>query len=862
VQGDPIVLDDEWLAFIVAAYALDPVTGRRKVDAAVLSRPKGRAKALALDTPIPTPDGWTTIGAVEPGDTVFDEVGQLTTVLGVSEVFVGHDCFEVEFSDGERIVADAGHLWTVEELRKEYRTVTVDTAYLAEHRTTRADAACNFRLQMPGALALPTADLPIDPYVLGVWLGDGNTRGASVTLADEEVVEQLRSAGYRVEHRPSYGPYGHWVFGLRPQLRGAGVLGNKHVPERYLRASAEQRLALLQGLMDTDGTIGPEGRAGFTSTLEHLVDAVVELLATFGIKGAKREFRTKMNGRDCGPGWLVDFWPVAEIPVFRLPRKAERQRPRDPFARSRLADTRRIVGVTPVASVPTRCIAVDSPSHLFLAGRRMVQTHNSELAGFLVVAEAFGPTRFDGWDADGQPVGRRVRSPLIKCLATEEEQAGNTFENVAYIAADWGPDVHPDLYGGVRGAKQYQSASALYLPFGGEIRAATSGAASKDGGKEPLALDTPVLTTGGWRTVGTLEPGDHVFGPDGQPVLVYGKTPVKYGRPCYRVTFDDGGSVVTDHRHSWTVFDRWRAGSARHREDGFEPWRTLTTEQLLRLSLRLRDGSPKDRGFKRFGLPWGSAVDLPKKDLPLDPYVLGLWLGDGDARVATIAMGDEDRPELVGILHDLGFTTSEYNYGSGCPVVRFNHGARYGKAGTSQHALRDLGVLGNKHVPEDYLLGSVDQRLALLQGLMDSDGSSSERGNCVFVNKDRGLCEAVTALVRSLGWRTTGVSVWKSDARWKVATGNYRVSFTPHGPWAPFRLRRKAQRCRTEVSTKMKLRTIVSIEPVDSVPVACVAVDSDDHLFLVGESLIPTHNTFAEEYVCHGGPQLGQAEAV
>ena len=112
----------------------------------------------------------------------------------------------------------------------------------------------------------------------------------------------------------------------------------------------------------------------------------------------------------------------------------------------------------------------------------------SELAGFIVVAEAFGPTRFDGWDANGQPVGRRVRSPLIKCLATEEEQAGNTFENVAYIAADWGPDVHPDIYGGVRGAKQYQSASALYLPFGGEIRAATSGAASKDGGKETFAV--------------------------------------------------------------------------------------------------------------------------------------------------------------------------------------------------------------------------------------------------------------------------------------------------------------------------------------------------------------------------------------
>lgn len=112
----------------------------------------------------------------------------------------------------------------------------------------------------------------------------------------------------------------------------------------------------------------------------------------------------------------------------------------------------------------------------------------SELAGWVTVAEAFGPVRFDGWSADGQPVARPVRSPLIKCLATEESQAGNTFENVAFIAGDWGPDVHPDIYGGVSGARQYQSASALYLPHGGEIRASTSGSASKDGGKETFVV--------------------------------------------------------------------------------------------------------------------------------------------------------------------------------------------------------------------------------------------------------------------------------------------------------------------------------------------------------------------------------------
>jgi hypothetical protein len=112
----------------------------------------------------------------------------------------------------------------------------------------------------------------------------------------------------------------------------------------------------------------------------------------------------------------------------------------------------------------------------------------SETAGLLGVAEALAPVRFDGWDADGQPVGRPVRSPFIRCLATEENQAGNTFQNIAFVMSEWGPDAHPDIYGGITGAKQYQSATALYLPDGGECRSSSSGAASKDGGKETFLV--------------------------------------------------------------------------------------------------------------------------------------------------------------------------------------------------------------------------------------------------------------------------------------------------------------------------------------------------------------------------------------
>lgn len=454
----------------------------------------------------------------------------------------------------------------------------------------------------------------------------------------------------------------------------------------------------------------------------------------------------------------------------------------------------------------------------------------SELAGFIGLAEAFGPVRFDGWDADGQPVGRPVRSPLLKCLATEESQAGNTFENIAFIASEWGPDVHPDVYGGVSGSRQYQSATALYLPHGGEIRACTAGSASKDGGKEtwvcadePLALDTPIPTPDGWTTMGRIRPGDYVFGVDGRPVLVWGVSPVKHDRPCYQVTFDDGASVVTDAAHRWWVFDRKSTAK----------WAERTTEQMA---------TANQYGGKRFAVPRPEPLECEPQDLPLDPYVLGLWLGDGDSRRAAVSVGRDDLDHVLEQLTDSGFTTQVYDYdeSKGAVVVRFNHGQRYGKAGTSQHALRELGVLGNKHVPDLYLWASVEQRLALLQGLMDSDGYANERGNCTFTSSSRVLADAVVFLARSLGWRAS-VGNWNSDERWKLRTaGTWRVSFTPAG-MAPFRLKRKAARCRTTAPSPN--RAIASIEPVDSVPVRCIAVDSDDHLFLAGESMLPTHNT-------------------
>lgn len=112
----------------------------------------------------------------------------------------------------------------------------------------------------------------------------------------------------------------------------------------------------------------------------------------------------------------------------------------------------------------------------------------SETAGLLGVFEALGPARCDGFDTNGQPVGRPVRSPFIRALATEEKQSGNTFQNIAYIMGEWGHDMHPEIYGGVKGIRDYRSATNIYFPDGGEGRSSSAGAVSKDGGKETFLV--------------------------------------------------------------------------------------------------------------------------------------------------------------------------------------------------------------------------------------------------------------------------------------------------------------------------------------------------------------------------------------
>ncbi|MDH6460503.1 hypothetical protein M2302_000658 [Micromonospora sp. A200] len=509
----------------------------------------GAGKALALDTPIATPAGWSTMGDLRVGDQVFDEQGRPCDVVAATPVMHGRPCYEVEFSDGTVIVADASHEWrtttragrtqrrhrwkdgsywaeadhelisrrtrevldepdrpvstseVVTDLGEQFRNVLYQvlrevpkeqalgrmpyhrggrriTRWVPTYSRHRVYEALSQRILAPGRsggrkahdertvttreiaeslrvgpkgqwanhavdvarpLFCPEQELPIAPYTLGCWLGDGTTGTAGFTCADDEILDQIRLDGYEVIRQPS-GRI-HYTISNRQErklrvlealrlvsqgmsgpaaARRVGVsvtavylarkggmpqgdlpadpvrilnrapyrtmralfrqIGEKHIPPAYLRASESQRRALLAGLLDTDGTVSKRGGVELALTCERLAHDALDLVLGLGYQATITTKAVKGGRLETSTCYRIHFTPQDK--VFRLTRKLVRQ-----VTECRPSTSRRyIVDVRPVPSVPVRCIEVDSPSRLFLAGRTLVPTHNSSLLNSLLVS--------------------------------------------------------------------------------------------------------------------------------------------------------------------------------------------------------------------------------------------------------------------------------------------------------------------------------------------------------------------------------------------------------------------------------------------------------------------------------------------
>ncbi|MDD4868846.1 MAG: DnaB-like helicase N-terminal domain-containing protein, partial [Mycobacterium sp.] len=333
--------------------------------------------------------------------------------------------------------------------------------------------------------------------------------------------------------------------------------------------------------------------------------------------------------------------------------------------------------------------------------------------------------------------------------------------------------------------------------------------AARPGVGKALALDTPLPTPAGWTTMGDVSVGDELLGADGRPTRVVAATEAMRGRPCYEVQFCDGTVIIADAAHQWLTETRASLPSAQRAAVGPSGYGNQRTGAVVRTTAELATSLRCDSADRRpnHRVLNTRALDLPHRQLPIPPYTFGAWLGVGSADAAQITTAD---PEIIMRVEADGFVavpSVRYRYrlrpaadakraarqcgvcgkgvmpktgllrtcGRSCGgrpslaaapppnpacvrCVEATKGWRlcrscHAAGGTMQAQLRALGVVGDKHIPMQYLRGSEAQRRALLAGLLDAAGSVTAAGAVQVSATDRRLAHNVAELVVSLGYR-------------------------------------------------------------------------------------------------------------
>lgn len=309
-----------------------------------------------------------------------------------------------------------------------------------------------------------------------------------------------------------------------------------------------------------------------------------------------------------------------------------------------------------------------------------------------------------------------------------------------------------------------------------------------------LPLDTPILTSNGWKTMADLKIGDKVFDKDGNLCNITVKSKVHYN-PCYKITFDNSESIVADVDHRWLI-------SFNSAKESLNYPCIMTTLELKKyldsLSKRTFDNLPRILNAR--------PINTEVNKLPLDPYVLGVWLGD----------------EEKNLMHDIKKIKEKVSY-------------------ELDSTIKELDLINNKHIPDEYLLASYEDRLSLLRGFMDANGYyNPKRNRFIMTTSYNWKKEAMIKLASSLGCKVTVFrEIHKCNNKEFLG---WNINFITN-KFNPFLVRNQNIKVEKDINS---FRSIISVEKTSTVPTQCISVDSPTHTYLCTHSLIVTHNTNAE----------------
>jgi hypothetical protein len=376
--------------------------------------------------------------------------------------------------------------------------------------------------------------------------------------------------------------------------------------------------------------------------------------------------------------------------------------------------------------------------------------------------------------------------------------------------------------------RPYQQQGLAWLKFIHDMR--SGGILADDmglGKMEPTSNHT--LTPDGWVKIGSLKVGDKVMGSGGLPVTVTGVFH-QGKKPVYRLTATDGASARCGLEHLWCVQtpnDRVRGGATR----------VISTSDIMQNGLKDKNGN------RKWFIPIPAAFHFCEKDFPVSPYVLGALIANGSLGGSIVHTGpDEQKLKMAHYLPD---------------SVEFVHvdewsariSRKQGFSGLNEMSLliKETGLHGlrsyEKFIPDAYLWGSIEQRTALLQGLMDNDGTISKDGKVIEYNTTSPqLAKDVMHIIRSLGgvaWMSTREPKYTYKGESKIGKTDHRVRMQID--FCPFRVSWKVERY-VPLTKYPPAHAIESIEPAGEEDCVCIAVDAPDRLY-VTEDFLLTHNT-------------------
>ena len=434
ISNERVALDMTW-----GVKGLDDFThGVFKGEFTVCGGEESAGKLMDVEELIPTPNGFKRNGDLCDGDEIFGEDGRVYKVVKAHPI-QEEEAFLVRFDDNTETFVHEGHLWytwTLKDRQKKFKQSEKFRSDRRSKRKRRGDGShpwttkmnedrgkyyvpkpirgsvkttkeisetlmahggecANHSIPLAHPLELPYRNLPLDPYVLGAWLGDGTSSKPEITIGSQDEIEMcslLAGHGEPVRKLPVAGKFtfspgkGKGYGEFKEKLRGMGVLNNKHIPEEYLWSSCYQRLELLRGMMDTDGYCNASGAVEFTNTNREVAMGVYRLASSLGVKPHWNEGIATLYGKVCGPKYRVTW--TAPLGCFYLRRKLRRLPKKQP----EWTKYRRIVAVEPIGKRKMRCITTSNPSGLYLFGANCNVTHNSSFLLQMLVANAMEGT--------------------------------------------------------------------------------------------------------------------------------------------------------------------------------------------------------------------------------------------------------------------------------------------------------------------------------------------------------------------------------------------------------------------------------------------------------------------------------------